>query len=155
MSVDFYALGTALAGTMGTATAPSSVPLGGTAIRQATVLAPNGMEVWPALVVELPHSGSDATVDGGNQRLVSDFDVYFIIGQTSGDLVRMRETLLRWLGPLLNSTYAAMKLGQGSVVDKAYVISYAEQPYTYAAIEYPAWHLVVRVWTNQQVTVTP
>lgn len=154
MSVDFYAVGTALAATMGGATC-TSPPLGGTAIRQATVLAPNGMEVWPALVVELPHSGQDATVDSGDQRLVNDFDVFFIIGQASGDLPRMRETLLRWLGPLLNSTYGAMKLGQGAVVDKAYVVSYAEQPYNYAGIEYPAWHLVARVWTDQYVTLTP
>lgn len=155
MSVDFYAIGTALATQIGTTTLASEPPLGGTAIRSASVIAPNNLEVWPYVVVQMPKSAADAIVDNGAQRYDSDFDVYFVIGMASGDSPRMRQTLLLWLGPLLRSTYGAAKLGMPANVLKSYIASWAEEPYEYGGTQYAAWHLVARVWVQDQQPITP
>lgn len=164
MSEDFYSLGTALAGVMGTAVLSSTPPVGGTAIRTATVLAPNNVTYSPFLVVELPSSSADVAVETGRQKYVDDWDVYLVFDRAAGDLPRIRQTLLMWLGPMLASTYGAMKLGLGTQVDKAYVTSYEETTYSYGTqasvtsptqANHPAWHFVVRLWHTGSLTVTP
>ena len=155
MAEDFYAIGTALAATMGTAVLSSTPPVGGTAIRSATVLAPNNVNVWPILVVELPNSAADVVAQDGQQKYVDDWDCYLLIDKAAGDLPRIRQTLLMWLGPLLASTYGAVKLGLSTQVDKAYVTSYEEGTYNYGGVEHPAWHLVVRLWHTGALAFTP
>lgn len=154
MSLDLYAIGTALATQMGTVTAPAGTD-GGTAIRQATVLAPNDIAMLPGFVVQLPH-GEVSDPAGGIQDGAHDFEAYFIYGKNAGDDPRAKKALLKWIGPLLNGTYSAMKLGLvASGVTKAEVVAYEYGTYNYGGDEYHAWHLTIRVWTSQTVTVTP
>jgi hypothetical protein len=151
---DYFAIGTALAATMGTATLSTAPPIGGTAIRQATVIAPNNLTLWPALVVELPHTDSDVAVGNGWQDTSWDWDVYFILGRAVADDPRIRQTLLDWLGALMDSTYGSYQLG--GVVDKAYVVSAVYEDYEYGGSMYPSWHLVTRTWNiGVPVTLTP
>lgn len=152
MSLDLYAIGTALAAQLGTVTAPAGTD-GGTAIRQATVLTPNDISMLPAIVVELPH-GEVADPAGGIQDGIHDFEAYFVFGKNAGDIPRAKKVMLKWLGPLLNATYSAMKLGLASSVTKSEVVSYEYGTYNYGTDEYHSWHLTVRVWTTQTVTVT-
>lgn len=154
MAENFYSIGTALATQMGTVTLSTAPPLGGTAIRQSTVVAPNDMAVWPALVVDLPHTSAEIAVGAGWQDNQWDWDCYFILASASGDDPRIRQTLLDWLGPLMNATYGKYQLG--GLVDKAYVVSAVYVDYTYGGQVYPAWHIVVRTWhLGVPVTLTP
>lgn len=153
MTLNYYAIGTALAGTMGTATPSATPPVGGTAIVTSTALPPNNLPSWPALLIELPHSAADIAAGNGFQDNQFEFDAYFVIGTSSGDDPRIRQTLLLWLGPLIESTYGAYQLG--GLVDKAYVTSWRYEDYRYAGSVYPAWHLTVSVWKlGVPVTVT-
>ena len=142
--VDYYAVGTALAGTMGSATLSTAPPLGGTAIRQSTVIGQNNLTNWPSLLVDLPHTSADVAAGSGSQDTQWDFDVYFLLSFAAGDDPRIRKTLLMWLGALINSTYGSIQLG--GLVSKAYVVSATPVDYSYGGQVYPAWHLVVRVW---------
>jgi hypothetical protein len=145
MSVDYYAIGTALATRMGSATAPSGTQ-GGTAIRQSTVIAPNNLTASPAVIIELP-SGEIGVPMGQVQKSEHDFDAYFLLDWSSAGDERVRKSLLQWLGPLIDSTYSAVQLGL-TVIEKAVVTKYEYGQYEYGGQFYPAWHLTVHVWVN-------
>lgn len=152
MSVDYFAMGTALAGTMGTATAPAGT-MGGTAIRSATVQAPNSLNMAPALIVDLPATSGEVAAANSLQKYIWDWDVYFILDWSSSDEPRVRKALLQWLGPLVEATYGAVTLG--ATVTKAYVVSARFEEYQYDSGTYPAWHLVVRTWNDAYAAWTP
>lgn len=116
----------------------------------ATARTPNNLPGTPYVVVELP-SSNELTID--QRRLgVHDFDVYFLLERASGDIPRDKVRLMRWLPGLIDATYAAMKLGL-STVRKSYVVQYEYGTYNYGGVEYHAWHLVCRVWTEDTVTL--
>ncbi len=119
----------------------------------ATARTPNNLPGTPFVVVELP-AGDELTVTQGRRDSVHDFDVYFLLDKASGDIPRDKVRLLRWLPGLLDATYAAMKLALVTV-KKSYVTEYEYGVYNYGGTEYHAWHLVVRVWTEDTVTLTP
>ena len=119
----------------------------------ATARTPNNVPGTPYVVVELPE-GTDITVASGRRDAVHDFDVYFLLDRASGDIPRDKVRLLRWLPGLLDAMYGAMKLAL-TTVKKSYVTSYEYGTYNYGGNEYHSWHLVVRVWTEDTVTLTP
>jgi hypothetical protein len=151
MSLDMYAVGTALATQYGTVTAPAS--MGGTVIRGSTIETPNNVQVFPYIVIELP--SGELPVGGGQRRAVHEFPVYFLFSRASGDTPRNKKALLQWLGPLLDATFTATKLGLSSVVMKALPNSYEPVIYEYGDIGYHAWRFVVGVWTEDTVTLVP
>ena len=119
----------------------------------STARTPNNIPGTPYVVVELPE-GSDITVAAGRRDGVHDFDVYFLLDRASGDIPRDKVRLLRWLPGLLDAMYGAMKLALATV-KKSYVVEYEYGTYNYGGTEYHSWHLVVRVWTEDAVTLTP
>ena len=119
----------------------------------ATARTPNNIPGTPYVVVELP-SGDDIAISAGRRDGVHEFEVYFLLDRASGDIPRDKVRLLRWLPGLLDATYGAMKLALATV-KKSYVISYEYGTYNYGGNEYHAWRLVVRVWTEDGVTLTP
>lgn len=128
-----------------------TAPTGLDPIVAGTALTPNNIPGTPYVVVELP--GSDELLIEQSRRLgVHDFDVYFLMDRATAALEIDKERLLKWLSGLLDATYSGMKLGL-LVVRKAYVVEYEYGLYTYAGIDYHAWHLVVRVWTEDTVTL--
>lgn len=150
MSLDVYAVGTALAATFGTVTAPANT-MGGTVIRGYS-LELNAVPVTPYVVVELPKG--EITFDPSRLLVEHDFPVYFLFQKASADLPRDMAAMLQWLGPLLSATYGKMKLGLTDV-RKSYVTAYGFGTYKYEGDEYHAWHLTAKVWTEDAVTVTP
>lgn len=150
MSLDLYAVGTALASAFGAVTAPSGTQ-GGTVVR-GSGLEPNAIPTTPYVVVELPKG--EVTWDSSQLRIEHDFPVYFLWQKAGGDLPRDMTVMLKWIGPLLNATYSQAKLGV-SDVQKAYVTAYSFGKYAYEGDEYHAWHLTVKVWTQDTVTATP
>jgi hypothetical protein len=149
MSLDMYAVGTALATQYGTVTAPAGT-MGGTAIRGATIETPNNIPAFPYIVIELP--SGELPVGGGERRATHEFPVYFLFSRASGDTPRDKKALLQWLGPLFDATFTATKLGLTSVM-KALPNSYEPVIYEYAGVEYHAWRFVVGVWTEDTVTL--
>lgn len=153
MALDMYAVGTALAGQFATVTAPAGT-MGGTAIRSATVESPNNLVVYPAIHVELP--SGEVITDSAQQRATHEFPVYFLFAPVSGDQPRDKKAMLQWLGPLLNATHSAVKLGASAQgVMKALVLEYEPVIYDYGGTNYWAWRLPTAVWTEQTITLTP
>lgn len=153
MSLDMYAVGTALAGRFLTVTAPADT-MGGTTIRGATIEVPNNIPVTPYVIVELP--SAELTVENqGQRRFDHTFEVFFLFQKASGDLPRDKRAMLRWLGPLLDALHGAYKLGLAGVVMKSRLESFEPVVATYAGDEYHAWHLTIHVWTEDVVTLVP
>jgi len=151
MALDMYAVGTALAAQFATVTAPAGT-MGGTVIRQATVETPNNLSLYPAIHVELP---SGEIITDTRQAGTHEFPVYFLFAPASADQPRDKKAMLQWLGPLLNATHSATKLGLAPTVMKALVLSYEPVMYTYGSTDYWAWRLLTDVWTEASVTITP
>lgn len=143
------AIADAVAARFGTVATPSGETV---ALVGATARTPNNLPGTPYVVVELP--GSDELIIEQRRTGSHDFDVYFLLERASGDIPRDKVRLLRWLPGLLDATYGAMKLGLATV-RKSWVISYEYGTYNYAGTEYHSWHLVVRVWTEDTITLTP
>lgn len=122
-------------------------------IQGATARTPNGIPATPYVVVELP-SGDVGIPTGGRRTGEHVFDVYFLLDKASGNIPTDKVRLLRWLPGLIDATFAAMKLGLSTVM-KSVVMSYEYGQYQYSGDNYHAWHFVVRVWTEDTVTVTP
>lgn len=151
MALDLLGIADAVAARYAAVSTPTNETVG---IQGATARTPNNVPSTPYVVVELP--SGDITLPMGGRRTGShDFDVYFLLDRSSGDIPRDKVRLLRWLPGLLDATYGAMKLGLSPVVMKSAVISYEYGVYDYGGTEFHAWHLVVRVWTEDTVTVTP
>ncbi len=154
--MDLYAVGTALADKFGDVTAPSGT-MGGTVIRQSTV-GVQAVSVSPAIVVELPE-GEVQTEEQSSRRITHDFHVYFLFGKASGDVPRDTAAMLKWLGPLLGALEAGNQLGLGSQdgwnVLKSRILSWQPGGYEVGGDTYHSWHFIVRVWTWDNLTVTP
>lgn len=143
------AIADAVAARFSTVATPSGETV---ALVGATARTPNNLPGTPYVVVELP--GSDELIIEQRRTGSHDFDVYFLLERASGDIPRDKVRLLRWLPGLLDATYGAMKLGLATV-RKSWVISYEYGTYNYGGTEYHSWHLVVRVWTEDTITLTP
>ena len=144
------AVADAVATRFGTVATPTDETV---ALVGATARTPNNLPGTPFVVVELPE-GSEITVASSRRDAIHDFDVYFLLDRASGDIPRDKVRLLRWLPGLLDATYGAMKLALATV-KKSYVLEYEYGTYNYGGVEYHSWHLVVRVWTEDTVTLTP
>jgi hypothetical protein len=154
MSLDLYAVGTALAAQVATVTAPADVSMGGTVIRGSTVEAPNSIPNTPYVVVVLP--SGEVTAGGGERVAVHNFPVYFLYQRSAGDLPRETKTMLQWLGPLLDATISATSIGLAAQgVKSALLESYEPVIYEYAGTEYHAWRFVYAVRTRDAVTYSP
>lgn len=156
MSLDLYAVGTALAGKFDDVTAPSGT-MGGTVVRGSSV----GVQTVPAtpyVVVELPEGEVESEMQA-DRRITHDFHVYFLYGKASGDVPRDTAAMLKWLGPLLDALETGNALGLGSQsgwnVVKSRTVSYEPGGYDVAGQPYHAWHFIARVWTWDNLTVTP
>lgn len=155
MSVDLYAIGTALAGQMDNVIGPTGVQ-GGTVIRGSSV-GVQSVPVVPYLVVELP-SGEVATEAQSDRRMTHDFPVYFLWDKAAGDVPRNTAVMLKWIGPLLDALESGNTLGLGSEsgwnVLKSRILSYEPGNYDVGGQPYHAWQLTVRVWTWDNLAVT-
>lgn len=155
MSLDLYAAGTAVAAKFDAVTAPAGT-MGGTAIGQATV-GVQGVLNLPAIVVELPE-GEVTTEAPGDRRSTHNFHVYFLFGKASGDVPRDTAAMLKWIGPLLDALETGNQLGLGSQsgwnVLKSRTLSWEPGQYEVGGQPYHSWHLIVRVWTWDNLTVT-
>lgn len=147
--LDMYAIGSALAEQVATVTAAQGAAVGGTVIRGGTVEQPNSIPVTPYVVVSLP-SGDIIEGGKGSERSIDhNFPVYFLYQRSGGDLPRETKTMLQWLGPLLDATHSATKLGLGDAgVKSALFESYEPVVYEYAGVEYHAWRFVCNVKTR-------
>lgn len=147
MSLDLLAIADAVAAKFGAVTAPTGYdPIVG-----ATARTPNNIPGTPFVAVELPAS-DEITVSTGRRDGVHDFDVYFLMDRATAALEIDKERLLKWLPGLLDATYSGLKLGL-LTVKKSYVVEYEYGQYSYGGNEYHAWHLVVRVWTEDSITL--
>lgn len=155
MSLDLYAVGTAIAGKFDDVAAPSGTQ-GGTAIRGASV-GVNSAPVTPYIVVELPEGevGFEAQYD---RRATHDFSVFFLYSKASGDVPRDSAVMLKWIGPLLDALESGNTLGLGSEsgwnVKKTRVLSYEPGNYDVGGQPYHSWRIVVRVWTWDDLAVS-
>lgn len=154
MTLNMYAIGTALATQVATVTASQGAAVGGTVIRGGVVEQPNSIPVTPYVVVTLP--SGDLTAGGGERVGVHNFPVYFLYQRSAGDLARETKTMLQWLGPLLDATISATSLGlSASGVKSALLDSYEPVIYEYAGTEYHAWKFTYAVRTREAVSYTP
>jgi len=151
MSLDMYAIGTALAGHVANVTASQGAVEGGTVIRGSTAEQPNAIPATPYVVVSLP---SGEFVAGGGERVAThEFPIYFLYQKASGDLPRQTKAMLQWLGPLFDATISATAIGQTSnSVKSALLASYEPVVYEYAGTEFHAWRFVYEVITREAVT---
>lgn len=156
MSLDMYAVGTALAGTFDDVTGPSGVQ-GGTVIRGASV-GLQSVPITPYIAVELPDASVESEMQA-DRRIAHDFHVYFLFQKSGADVPRDTAVLLKWLGPLLDALEAANALGLGSQsgwnVLKTRIVSYEPGQYEVGGQAYHSWHFTVRVWTWDNLSVTP
>lgn len=143
----------AIANAVATTYGAVSTPAGLDPIVGSTALTPNNIPGTPYVVVELP-SSDEITIGNGRRDAPHEFDVYFLMDRATAALEIDKERLLKWLPGLLDATYAGMKLGL-LAVKKAYSTEYEYGLYTYAGVEYHAWHLVCRVWTEDTITLAP
>lgn len=155
MSLDMHAVGTALADKFGNVTAPTGT-MGGTAIRSESV-GVHGIPLTPAIVVELPEGEVESEMPG-DRRIHHDFHVYFLFQKASGDVPRDTAVMLQWLGPLLDALESGNTLSLGSEdgwnVLKTRTVSWEPGNYSVEGDEYHAWHLITRVWTWDNLTVS-
>lgn len=150
MSLDMLAIADAVAARFATVATPSGETA---ALKGATARTPNNVPGTPYIVVELPTSDGIG-IEQGRRLATHDFDAYFVLDSAAGDIAIAKVRLLRWLPGLLDATYAAMKLGR-SEIRKSYVTEYEYGTYNYGGNEYHAWHLVVRLWTEDTVVLVP
>lgn len=149
-------MGTALSAKFATVTAPAGT-MGGTAIKYHNV-GINNVPATPAIVVELP-SGEVENEAQSDRSIAHDFPVYFVFGQAAGDVPRASAVMLVWLGPLLDALESGNALGLGSQsgwnVKKSRIVSWEAGMYDVGGQPYHAWHLTVRVWTWDNLAVSP
>jgi hypothetical protein len=153
MSLDLLTIADNLATRYTTLTPPTN-PVTSTAypaIRGATARTPNNVSAFPYVVVELPDG--EYTIGGGERAATHDFDVYFLYDKASGDIPRDKVAMLRWIGVLIDATHPASLLGLAGTVLKALTMSSEYGIYEYSGTQFHAWHLVVRVWTRDVVTL--
>jgi len=156
VSLDLYAVGNALAAKFAATTAPSGT-MGGTTILFSDVGVHN-LPQTPAIVVELPE-GEVESESQGDRRIIHDFHVYFLWQKAVGDVPRDTDVMLQWLGPLLDALESGNQLALGAQsgwsVLKSRDISYEPGNYAVGGDQYHSWHFVVRVWTLDDLAVTP
>lgn len=150
------AVGTALSAKFAAVTAPAGT-MGGTAIKYDSVGVQN-VPATPAIVVELP-SGDVASEAQFDRSIVHDFPVYFVFDSAAGDMPRSTAVMLAWLGPLLDVLETGNALGLGGEsgwnVKKSRITAYEPGQYTIGGQPYHAWNFTVRVWTWDNLAVTP
>lgn len=122
-------------------------------IRLATGRPPNAVPVTPAVVV-WPMSG-DVTFSGGRMLGVHDYRVALYYATATGDMPRYLAGLSELLGPCLTALAGQAKLGLAPTVTKALVTDWEAAVLTYAGAEYAGAQLTARVWTEEQVELTP
>lgn len=140
---DYLAIGDAIAARFGAVAG----------IKLATARPPNALPQTPAAVV-WPLSG-DATFEAGRLLGQHDYRVAVYLAQASGDVATFSADMANLIGPCLTALAGQAKLGLAPTVTKALVTSWETAVLTYAGIEYVGLQLTVRVWTEEQVALTP
>jgi hypothetical protein len=153
VTLDIFAVGTAIADKYATVTISDATVVGGTAIRESTFLPPNNLAVTPAVIVDLPSGQERVPESTYDQQDEWEFDVYFLLDKASGDIPRVTKAAAKWIMPLRNALHSGNQLGITGVL-KARPVSWKFEQYEYGGEEYDAWHLVVRVWTEDNDPIT-
>ena len=134
----------------GTLSAPAGYP----AIRLATARVPNVISAFPAVLVFPPDGEMEIVSTSGMATYHLDFMVVFHLGQYSGDLARDTAALDSWLGPLLQATFGAMKLGVTGVM-KSYPMTWTLAVAKYGEEEFDTWRIKVRIDFEEAQVYTP
>lgn len=149
MSLDLYAIGTALAGRYDNLTPPTGEP----AIAYSG-LPQNNLSSFPAVVVFPPEW--DFAYQSGAREGEMTWTVRFYKGRMSGDVNIDTTALLKWASVLIDATHGAIGLGiSGGKVRKAIPTNGVVGVHTYGGVEYGVVELEIGVWTNDAVTLTP
>lgn len=146
MSLDIYAIGTALAARYETVTAPS----GETDIQYAG-LPQNNLADFPAVVVFPPEW--EFAYQSGSREGEMTWTVRFYRGRMSGDVNLDTTALLQWASVLIDATHGASKLGL-TKVRKAIPTGGLVGVHTYGGVEYGVVELEVGVWTEDAVSLS-
>ena len=144
--MDFYAIGTALAGAYDDLTPPS-----GEREIQSSGLPENNLASFPCVVVFPPEW--EAAHEGGARYTEQTWTVRFYRGQMSGDVNTNVTALLQWANTLFSATYSASKLGL-SYIRKAVPITGLIGVHTYGGTEYGVVEIEVGVWTEDAVSLS-
>lgn len=147
MSLDFHAIGTALAGAYDGLTPPTDERN-----IQSSGLPENNIAAFPAVVVFPPEW--EFAYEGGARYGEMTWTVRFYRGKMSGDVNIDTAALLKWASVLVDATHAASKLGL-TVIRKAIPITGLIGVHTYAGTEYGVVELEVGVWTEDAVSLSP
>lgn len=145
MSLDFHAIGTALAA----AYADVTPPTGEDAIASSS-LPVNNIGAFPAVLVFPPEW--ESAYQSGARETEQTWTVRFYRGRMSGDVNIDTTALLKWVGPLMDVTHSASKLGL-SYVRKALPISGLVGVHTVGGVEYGVVELEIGVWTEDAVSL--
>ena len=147
----------AIAGAIAARYVPGLVtpPAGLTNIAAATATPPNALAQSPMVVVWA--NRGDWVVGASEIRDVpAEFLLNFYYAKHVADMPRETAALHKWLGVLRDGLNGQMKLGLGaSGVLKAIVTSWQIGVLTYAGIEYDGITIVLHVWAQETVTLTP
>lgn len=146
MSLDFLAIGTALAGAYDNLTPPD-----GERQIQYTGLPQNTLTAFPSVIVFPPEW--EFAYEGGARYGESTWTVRFYRGRMSGDVNIDTTALLQWASVLVDATHAASKLGL-STVRKAIPVGGLIGVHTYGSTEYGVVELEVGVWTEDAVSLS-
>lgn len=147
MSLDFHAIGTALAGKYDGLTPPT-----GERSIQYAGLPRNNLSTFPAVVVFPPEWEFAYQAQREGEM---DWIVRFYRGSMSGDVNTDVTALLQWAGVLVDATHTGSKLGLSSVVKKAIPVSGEIGTHTYGGVEHGVVEITVRVFTNDTYSMTP
>lgn len=148
MSLDFYAIGTALAGAYDNLTPPT-----GERSIQSSGLPENNIASFPAVVVFPPEW--EIAYQSGARETEQTWTVRFYRGRMSGDINIDTTALLKWAGVLVDATHAASKLGIGPPIKKALPVSGLIGVHTYGGAEYGVVEMEIGVWTEDAVSLVP
>lgn len=133
---------------------PPTNPVTGVAypnIRESTARPGNNVPATPYVIVDAPDGAF--IYEPGQRHGEWTFDVWFLFAKKSGDQERDRVAMLSWLGVLIDQLHGARYLGFAPTIKKALTESAAYGSFEYAGGVYHAWHLTVRVWTWDAVTL--
>ncbi|MCC6619504.1 MAG: hypothetical protein IT341_10760 [Chloroflexi bacterium] len=145
MSIDFHAIGTALASAYANVTPPTderSV--------QFADLPRNNLSSFPCVIVYPPEW--ETAYQSGARETTQTWTVRFYRGRMSGDVNADTTALLKWATVLVDATHAASKLGL-SYVRKAIPAGGLVGVHNYGNIDYGVVELEVGVWTEDAVTL--
>jgi hypothetical protein len=121
-------------------------------VQVATASPPNVLPATPAVVV-WPIEGS-VTFQGGRMLGEHDYRVALYHDRAAGDLATYMPALVGYIAPCLTALTGQAKLGLAEVA-KALVTNWQMATLTYGGVEFVGLQITVRVWTEEQVALTP